>query len=129
MLLRLSRYTGPAEAQSARPPLCFSCYAQLAAGRLLSALRAAPVEIRGVRGEFAELVVGVYEPTAERRGGRVVYRKRGDPDKWLSYVASQEAAPRHAPPFGVVCPLRPLGPCVPAWLRRCVPASLPVRSI
>ena len=45
------------------------------------------VEISGCAGDNAARVNGVYEPTAERRRERVVYRKWGDGATWLSMTS------------------------------------------
>jgi len=46
---------------------------------------AAPVDIRGARGPNAVTINGVYEPTDEMCNDWPVYRKRGDPNKWLEF--------------------------------------------
>ena len=48
---------------------------------------AVPVQIRGATGVNAARINGVYDHTAERRRGAVVYRKRGDGATWLSMTA------------------------------------------
>ncbi len=39
-------------------------------------------------GPSATSINGVYEPTSEVWGGWPVYRKQGDPDKWLEYIVA-----------------------------------------
>jgi hypothetical protein len=51
-------------------------------------LQATPVDIRGAHGPSASSINGVYEPTTEVCGGWPVYRKQGDPDKWLEYIVA-----------------------------------------
>jgi hypothetical protein len=51
-------------------------------------LQATPVDIRGAHGPSATSINGVYEPTNEVCGGWPVYRKQGDPDKWLEYIVA-----------------------------------------
>lgn len=46
---------------------------------------AVPVDIRGARGPNAVTINGVYEPTDEMCNDWPVYRKRGDPNKWLEF--------------------------------------------
>ena len=47
-----------------------------------------PVDVRGAYGPSATSINGVYEPTSEVCGGWPVYRKQGDPDKWLEYIVA-----------------------------------------
>lgn len=47
-----------------------------------------PVDIRGAYGPSASSINGIYEPTGEVCGGWPVYRKQGDPDKWLEYIVA-----------------------------------------
>ena len=47
-----------------------------------------PVDIRGAYGPSATSINGIYEPTSEICGGWPVYRKQGDPDKWLEYIVA-----------------------------------------
>lgn len=47
-----------------------------------------PVDIRGALGPSASSINGIYEPTNEVCGGWPVYRKHGDPDKWLEYIVA-----------------------------------------
>jgi hypothetical protein len=47
-----------------------------------------PVDIRGSFGPSASSINGIYEPTNEVSGGWPVYRKQGDPDKWLEYIVA-----------------------------------------
>jgi hypothetical protein len=47
-----------------------------------------PVDIRGSFGPSASSINGIYEPTTEVSGGWPVYRKQGDPDKWLEYIVA-----------------------------------------
>ena len=49
---------------------------------------AVPVDIRGTFGPSASSINGIYEPTPEVCGGWPVYRKQGDPDKWLEYIVA-----------------------------------------
>lgn len=46
------------------------------------------VDVRGAYGPSATSINGVYEPTSEVCGGWPVYRKQGDPDKWLEYIVA-----------------------------------------
>lgn len=41
------------------------------------------ISISGATGSFADIVNGTYDPVDEGKG--IVYRKRGDPDKWLEW--------------------------------------------
>lgn len=50
--------------------------------------QAVPVDVRGATGPSATSINGVYEPTNEICGGWPVYRKQGDPDKWLEYIVA-----------------------------------------
>ena len=50
--------------------------------------QAVPVDIRGAYGPSASSINGIYEPTNEICGGWPVYRKQGDPDKWLEYIVA-----------------------------------------
>jgi hypothetical protein len=50
--------------------------------------QAVPVDVRGATGPSASSINGVYEPTNEICGGWPVYRKQGDPDKWLEYIVA-----------------------------------------
>ena len=50
--------------------------------------QAVPVDIRGAYGPSASSINGIYEPTSEICGGWPVYRKQGDPDKWLEYIVA-----------------------------------------
>ena len=52
-----------------------------------SVRRARPLWMRGWAGENAPNVNGIWEPTEERRRNRVVYRKRGWGDMWLSMTS------------------------------------------
>ena len=84
----------PAVARAfALPQLCFpksqplvvhARAAMVEAERQAEWREAVPVEISGATGPNAAVINGVYERTAERRRERVVYRKRGDGDMWLS---------------------------------------------
>jgi hypothetical protein len=47
-----------------------------------------PIDIRGAKGLNAETINGIYEPTEEICSGWPVYRKRGDPNKWLEFFAA-----------------------------------------
>ena len=47
---------------------------------------AVAVDIRGATGPSASSINGVYTPTDELCSGWPVYRKEGDPDKWLEYI-------------------------------------------
>jgi len=47
-----------------------------------------PIDIRGAKGLNAETINGIYEPTDEICSGWPVYRKRGDPNKWLEFFAA-----------------------------------------
>ena len=48
-------------------------------------IKAVPVDIRGARGPNAVTINGIYEPTEEECNNWPVYRKRGDPNKWLEF--------------------------------------------
>lgn len=50
--------------------------------------QAIPVDIRGAYGPSATSINGVFEPTNEICGGWPVYRKQGDPDKWLEFIVA-----------------------------------------
>jgi hypothetical protein len=51
------------------------------------------IDIRGAKGPNAVTINGVYEPIEEVCNGWPVYRKRGDPNKWLEFfVASNKVA-------------------------------------
>ncbi|CAK9250495.1 unnamed protein product [Sphagnum jensenii] len=50
--------------------------------------QAVAVDIRGAYGPSATSINGMYEPTSEICGGWPVYRKQGDPDKWLEYIVA-----------------------------------------
>ena len=50
--------------------------------------QAVPVDVRGANGPSASSINGVYEPSNEICGGWPVYRKQGDPDKWLEYIVA-----------------------------------------
>lgn len=52
---------------------------------VISDRKAVPVDIRGARGPNAVTINGIYEPTEEICNDWPVYRKRGDPNKWLEY--------------------------------------------
>ena len=59
--------------------------------RVAGALRlahAVAVDIRGAVGPSAASINGVYTPTDEICSGWPVYRKEGDPDKWLEYITA-----------------------------------------
>ena len=43
------------------------------------------IDIRGAKGPNAVTINGVYDPTEEVCSGWPVYRKRGDPTKWLEF--------------------------------------------
>lgn len=58
---------------------------QLGAERRAQAI---PVDIRGATGPSASSINGIYEVTNEINGGWPVYRKRGDPDKWLEFIVA-----------------------------------------
>ena len=44
----------------------------------------------GAQGPNAANVNGVYEPVDEAYNGKVLFRKRGDADKWLRYTTTQK---------------------------------------
>jgi hypothetical protein len=46
-----------------------------------------PIRISGVTGVNANSINGVYEPLDEMSNGACLYRKMGDPDKWIEYGA------------------------------------------
>ena len=46
------------------------------------------IDIRGARGTHALSINGIYEPTEEICNGWVVYRKKGDPNKWMEFFLS-----------------------------------------
>jgi hypothetical protein len=52
--------------------------------------RAAPVAISGATGPHAAYINGVYEPTQEKGlDGRVLYRKRGDPNMIMEHFGGK----------------------------------------
>ncbi len=48
-----------------------------------------PVELTGATGPNAELVIGTYTPTEERRNGKTMFTKLGDASKCL-YLATDK---------------------------------------
>jgi hypothetical protein len=51
-------------------------------------LQSFSVDIRGATGQSALSINGVYEVTNEISGGWPVYRKVGDAEKWLEFIAA-----------------------------------------
>ena len=49
---------------------------------------AVSIDIRGAKGPNAVTINGVYEPTDEVCSNWPVYRKRGDPTKWLEFFSA-----------------------------------------
>jgi hypothetical protein len=61
-------------------PYCF-CFTFQKSG-------AVSIDIRGAKGPNAVTINGVYEPTDEVCSNWPVYRKRGDPTKWLEFFSA-----------------------------------------
>ena len=52
------------------------------------------VQLRGATGKWAAEINGWYEPTAEFVNNASLYRKLGDPDKWIEYINGKWAVKR-----------------------------------